>query len=180
MYTTQVDLYEIIKRFSEPARTPETLIFVIYLRFRPARVLSIFNRFRGPSSGPPGRFLGPPSATPLPTQKARNRYFYNVLALDRRPPEALHGTPNAETQRATRPHDTDSRTQKVPWKSWKIPLQKKSPKSLMCLQTRAGALLRQKTGKTSNETYPGKNFPFLVFQPVSRPEPPQKRGFAIK
>ena len=89
MYTTQVDLYEIIKRFSEPARTPETLIFVIYLRFRPARVLTICGRFRGPSSGPPGRFLGPPSATPLPTQKARNHYFYNVLALDRRPPEKL-------------------------------------------------------------------------------------------
>ena len=81
MYTTQVDLYEIIKRFTEPARTPKTLIFVIYLRFRPARVLAFFGRFRGPSSGPPGRFLGPPSATPLPTQKARNPYFYNVLAL---------------------------------------------------------------------------------------------------
>ena len=40
MYTTQVDLYEIIKRFTEPARTPETLIFVIYLRFPPARVLA--------------------------------------------------------------------------------------------------------------------------------------------
>ena len=88
MYTTQVDLYEIIKRFTEPARTPETFIFVIYLRFRPARVLTICGRFRGPSSGPPGRFLGPPSATPLPTQKARNHYFYNILALDR--PHARH------------------------------------------------------------------------------------------
>ena len=64
MYTTQVDLYEIIKRFTEPARTPETLIFVIYLRFRPARVLAICGRFRGPGLSPPGRFLGPPSATP--------------------------------------------------------------------------------------------------------------------
>ena len=90
MYTAQVDLYEIIKRFTEPARTPETLIFVVYLRFRPARVLAICGRFRGPSSGPPGRFLSPPSATPLPTQKARNHYFYSILALDRIPPE---GTP---------------------------------------------------------------------------------------
>ena len=107
MYTTQVDLYEIIKRFSEPARTPETLIFVIYLRFRPARVLTICGRFRGPSSGPPGRFLGPPSATPLPTQKARNHYFYNVLALDRRPPE---GTPwDPECRNATRNKTTRQR-----------------------------------------------------------------------
>ena len=90
MYTAQVDLYEIIKRFTEPARTPENLIFVAYLRFRPARVLAFFGRFRGPSSGPPGRFLSAPSATPLPTQKARNRYFYSISALDRRPPE---GTP---------------------------------------------------------------------------------------
>ena len=90
MYTAQVDLYEIIKRFTEPARTPETLIFVVYLRFRPARVLAICGRFRGPNSGSPGRFLSAPSATPLPTQKARNRYFYSISALDRRPPE---GTP---------------------------------------------------------------------------------------
>ena len=62
MYTTQVDLYAFIKRFTEPARTPETLIFVVYLRFRPARVLAICGRFRGPISGSPGRFLGPPSA----------------------------------------------------------------------------------------------------------------------
>ena len=89
MYTAQVDLYAFIKRFTEPASTPETLIFVVYLRFRPARVLAICGRFRGPISGPPGRFLGPPSATPLPTQKARNHYFYNVLALDRRPPGML-------------------------------------------------------------------------------------------
>ena len=107
MYTTQVDLYEIIKRFSEPARTPETLIFVIYLRFRPARVLAICGRFRGPSSGPPGRFLGPPSATPLPTQKARNPYFYNVLALGGRPPE---GTPwDPECRNATRNKTTRHR-----------------------------------------------------------------------
>ena len=126
MYTTQVDLYEIIKRFTEPARTPETLIFVVYLRFRPALVLAICGRFRGPSSGPPGRFLGPPSATPLPHPKARNHYFCNILVLDRRPPKALHGTPNAETQRATRPHDTDSRTQKGAWKSWKITSKKRT------------------------------------------------------
>ena len=85
MYTTQVDLYEIIKRFTEPARTPETFIFVVYLRFRLARVLAICGRFRGPISGPPGRFLGPPSTTPLPPQKARNHYFCSILALDRRP-----------------------------------------------------------------------------------------------
>ena len=79
MYTAQVDLYEIIKRFTEPARTPETLIFVIYLRFRPARVLAICGRFRGPISGPPGRFLGAPSATPPSPQKALNHYFCNIL-----------------------------------------------------------------------------------------------------
>ena len=150
--------------------------FQVYLRFRPARVLAICGRFRGPSSGPPGRFLGPPSATPLPTQKARNHYFYNVLALDRRPPE---GTPwDPECRNATRNKTTQHRPKNAKG-AMENALQKNNPKSLMCLQTRAGALLRQKPGKTSNETYPGKNFPFLVFQPVSRPEPPQKRGFAI-
>ena len=79
MYKAQVDLYAFIKRFTEPARTPETFIFVVYLRFRPARVLAICGRFRGPISGPPGRFLGPPSATPLPTQKARNHYFCSIF-----------------------------------------------------------------------------------------------------
>ena len=49
MYTTQVDLYEIIKRFSEPAKTPETIIFVIYLRFRPARVLAFLVAFAAPA-----------------------------------------------------------------------------------------------------------------------------------
>ena len=75
MYKAEVDLNAFIKRFIEPARTPETLIFVVYLRFRPARVLAICGRFREPSSSPPGRFLGPPSATPPPPQEALNHYF---------------------------------------------------------------------------------------------------------
>ena len=75
MYKAEVDLYAFIKRFIEPARTPETLIFVVYLRFRPARVLAICGRFRGPISGPPGRFLGPPSATPLPPQRRETIIF---------------------------------------------------------------------------------------------------------
>ena len=75
MYTAQVDLYEIIKRFTEPARTPETLIFVVYLRFRPARVLAICGRFRGPSSGPPGRFLGPPFGHPSSHPKSAKPLF---------------------------------------------------------------------------------------------------------
>ena len=78
MYTTQVDLYEIIKRFSEPARTPETLIFVIYLRFRPARVLTICGRFRGPSSGPPGRFLGPPNRPKKAKTRAGRKRKYTT------------------------------------------------------------------------------------------------------
>ena len=160
MYTAQVDLYAFIKRFTEPARTPETLIFVVYLRFRPARVLAICGRFRGPISGPPGRFLGPPSATPLPPQKARNHYFCSILALDRRPPE---GTPwDPECRNATRNKTTRHRP-KNPKGAMENALQKKNPKSLMCLQTRTGALLRKKTGKTPNETTPGKNIiPFLV------------------
>ena len=100
MYTTQVDLYAFIKRFTEPARTPETLTFVVYLRFRPARVLAICGRFRGPISGHPGRFLGSPSATPLPIQKARNHYFCSILALDRRPQEGNPWDP--ECRNATR------------------------------------------------------------------------------
>ena len=56
-----------------------------------ARVLAICGRFRGPISGPPACFLATPSATPLPTQKARNHYFCYILAIDRRPPEGtLH------------------------------------------------------------------------------------------
>ena len=32
MYKAEVDLYAFIKRFIEPARTPETFIFVVYLK----------------------------------------------------------------------------------------------------------------------------------------------------
>ena len=38
MYKAEVDLYAFIERFIEPARTPETLIFVVYLNFRRAHI----------------------------------------------------------------------------------------------------------------------------------------------
>ena len=107
MYTTQVDLYEITKRFTEPARTPETLIFYFICVFHLHASWPCVVAFAGPAQALLDASWAPLSATPLPTQKARNHYLCSILALDRRPPE---GTPwDPECRNATRNKTTRHR-----------------------------------------------------------------------